>query len=391
MSPYHLILREGFLDTVPCTVAGPGDGLVEAGQLAKVLQVPVHQLIGKYRQRPATRELLVFVLIQDGLGKTIQVDGQPVIGLDRSNVHCIALDVRALKVGQVRVTERGEGTEAETVPGLDKTAGILHLLRVLLPVHIGQLHLGAVSGHLKMVQVQQFFLGQEDDGLLQHLELGPVALDRVLLSVSLTQRPVQEPAEIVEVLLDTLLLQALIPEEDHPLVDAGLVEVLELHVRVELLHMVRERLPYLQGGIGPAVGCALLVLEFFQAVEEADTLDSRRVHLLRRFLLHRPLEFLLDIVRGWLVIQLEFPLGEVGPDLVQDRIDILARLSLGVLVILGRLPPSPVVLLLLGLVRPPQFASLIVIPVVVISFTPLMEKDARIAHSPVRMLGRFSK
>ena len=31
------------------------------------------------------------------------------------------------------------------------------------------------------------------------------------------------------------------------------------------------------------------------------------------------------------------------------------------------------------------------IPVVVMSFTPLIEKDARMAHSPVLTLGLFSK
>ncbi len=80
MGANHLILREGFLDTATGSVVCPGDRFVETCQFAKVLQIPVHQLIGEYRQRPTSREVLVFVLIQNGLGETVQVDGKSVIG-----------------------------------------------------------------------------------------------------------------------------------------------------------------------------------------------------------------------------------------------------------------------------------------------------------------------
>ena len=208
MGAYHLILGEGLFDTVAATVADPGDGLVESGQLAKVLQVAVHELVRQYRQCTAKREFLVLVLVQDGLGETVQVDGQAVVGLDGGHVHRVPFDVRLLEVGQIGIPERGEGTEAEAVLGLLHTAGILYLLLVLLAVHVKEFHLGAVLGDLEVVQVQQLFLSEEDDRLLQDLELGPVRLDGKLMAVALADGPVQEPAQVVELLLDTLLLQA---------------------------------------------------------------------------------------------------------------------------------------------------------------------------------------
>lgn len=225
---YHLILREGFLDTLTGTVADPLDGLVESGKLAEVFQVAVHQLVGQHRQRTAIGEVLILIFIKDGFGETVQVDGKAVVGLHRGHTHRISLDVRPLEVGQIGIAERGESAEAEAVPGLGHAAGILDLFLVLLAIHIEQLDFGAVLGNLEAIQVQQFLLRQEDDRLLQNLELGPVGFDGQLPAVALPDGPVQEPAQVVELLLDALLLQAALGAQiHHKFVDAGLVEGVE--------------------------------------------------------------------------------------------------------------------------------------------------------------------
>ena len=54
--------------------------------------------------------------------------------------------------------------------------------------------------------MQQLFFGEEDDRLFQDLELWPVGLDGKFVAVSLTDGPVQEPTQVVELLLDALLL-----------------------------------------------------------------------------------------------------------------------------------------------------------------------------------------
>ena len=172
MSAYHLVLRESFLDTLSGTVARPGDGLVESGKFAEILQVPVHQLVGKHRQRTAAWVFLVLILVQYSLGKAVKVDGKPVISLDGGDVHRIALDVRPFEIGQIGIAQGSEGAETEAVPGLLQAAGILDRLLVFLTIHVKEFHLRSVLGNLEIVQVKQFLLGEEDDRLFQYLELG---------------------------------------------------------------------------------------------------------------------------------------------------------------------------------------------------------------------------
>ena len=182
--------------------------------------------------------------------------------------------------------------------------------------------------------MQQLLLSQEDDRLVQDLELGPIPLDGVLLGVVLPERPVQEPAQVIEMLLDTLLLQALVAEVNDKLVDAGLVEGLEGGLGVEALHMIGERMPDLQRCICPAVGSALLLDEFFQAREEADTLHLHRNRILLRLHFQRLLQVLLDVLLSRLLLQVHLPLREMGLDLLQVGIDPLGRDFLGILIAL---------------------------------------------------------
>ena len=116
MGANHLVFRKSLFDTLASTVAGPGDGLIEAGKLAKVLQVTVHQLVRQNRQRAAIRIFLVLIFLQDGFGKAVQVDGQPVVGLDGGHIHRVTFNVRPLQVRQIGIPEGSESAEAETVP-----------------------------------------------------------------------------------------------------------------------------------------------------------------------------------------------------------------------------------------------------------------------------------
>lgn len=220
---YHLILREGFLDTLTGTVADPLDGLVESGKLAEVFQVAVHQLVGQHRKRTSIGEVLILIFIKDGFGETVQVDGKAVVGIHRGHIHRISLDVRPLEVGQIGIAERGESAEAEAVPDL---------------------------GNLEAIQVQQFLLRQEDDRLLQNLELGPVGFDGQLPAVALPDGPVQEPAQVVELLLDALLLQAVLGAQiHHKFIDACLVEGVEGAAGIVCSQVVGEGGPALEGQV----------------------------------------------------------------------------------------------------------------------------------------------
>lgn len=128
---YHLILREGFLDTLTGTVADPLDGLVESGKLAEVFQVAVHQLVGQHRQRTAIGEVLILIFIKDGFGETVQVDGKAVVGLHRGHIHRISLDVRPLEGIRSRV---GKNVEIRHIKGCSysslDTTGIAEAARV---------------------------------------------------------------------------------------------------------------------------------------------------------------------------------------------------------------------------------------------------------------------
>lgn len=84
----------------------------------------------------------------------------------------------------------------------------------------------------------------------------------------------------MEMLLDNLLFQSLLAEGDDPLVDAGLGEEFKGNSGIEALHMMREGLPDLNGGIGPAVGGALLLDELLHPGKEPYLLNLGRNGLL---------------------------------------------------------------------------------------------------------------
>ena len=77
----HLVLGKGLLDTLAGTEAYTGDGIVESAELAQVLQIVIHLLVGNHRQGVVPNGLQVLVLFEYGFGIVIEVNGQAVVGL----------------------------------------------------------------------------------------------------------------------------------------------------------------------------------------------------------------------------------------------------------------------------------------------------------------------
>ncbi len=90
-------------------------------------------------------------------------------------------------VRQIRIPERSESAEAETVPGLLHSAGILDHLLILFAIHVQEFDLFAILGNLEVIQVPQFFFGKEDDRFFKvTLNFG-----RYVLMVSSWQYPLR--------------------------------------------------------------------------------------------------------------------------------------------------------------------------------------------------------
>ena len=107
------------LDLVGADVAlvgGNADFLIDAGELAQLLDVAVHGLIRVVRQGLVVLEGGVLVFLQNIPGNLVQLDGDAVRRLDGRYLDVVALDVAAAEVVDVGVPEAGEATEEEDVP-----------------------------------------------------------------------------------------------------------------------------------------------------------------------------------------------------------------------------------------------------------------------------------
>ncbi len=131
------------------------------------------------------------------------------------------------------------------------------------------------------MNAQKLFLGEEDDRLLKDLEFRAELADLAFVAVALADGPVQEPFEVVELLLDGLFLHAFVnSQEADEAVESGLVEVGVFEALVESLHVVGEGGPALHRADGPCAVDAFLADEFLQVVEDvlfARCRDARRV------------------------------------------------------------------------------------------------------------------
>ena len=77
------VLGLGLFDALAVLVVNLGDGGVDARQLGQLLQVVVHLLVADDGEDGAAGEDLVFVLLQDGLGVFVELNGNLVVGFDR--------------------------------------------------------------------------------------------------------------------------------------------------------------------------------------------------------------------------------------------------------------------------------------------------------------------
>ena len=94
--------------------------------------------------------------------------------------------------------------------------------------------------------------------------------DGILAGIFLPERPVREPQQVLVLLPDAVVLQALVLAQIRDeLVKAGIDKELKGNVRLEGLHMMLESKPALVGGIGPLLHGSLLSGEFIEHLEES--------------------------------------------------------------------------------------------------------------------------
>ncbi len=314
MGADEFVFRVGLLDSLAFAEAHLGYHRIEAAKLAEILEVLVHLLVADDGESRVADVGMAVVFVEDFLGEFVQIDGKAVIGLLRGDVHRVADDVGAFERGHIGVTQAGEGAEAEEVAGLGEAAGIFDNLDVFLAGGGVQGHALAVAGDFKVVEVQQFFLGEEDDRFLQHLELRSELTDLALVAVALADGPVQKPFEVVELLLDSLLLQAFVnAQESDETVEPGLVEVGIFEALAESLHVMREGCPALHRPDGPGAVDAFLTDEFLQVVE--DVLFAGRCFDVGLLLSGGDGHFFLEVIDCRIFHQVELVVGEMGADL----------------------------------------------------------------------------
>jgi len=261
------------LDLVGADVAfvgGDADFLIDAGELAQLLDVAVHRLVGVVRQSLVILEGGVLVFLQNIPGNLVQLDGDAVRRLDGRDLDVVALDVAAAEVVDVGVAEAGKAAEQEDVPD--------------------RIQVGLGFGEFQVADAGDFLFSEVYDLPLRHLQ-GRVEFLIVQVGVvSPVGRPVQEPAEIAQLLLDGGVLQAhqilliiiisfslLFPGSAKLLAVAhirdefrqgGFRQVGELDVLLESGQIDTHRLHLLEGSFRPGVLFAAFFQEHIIGLEE---------------------------------------------------------------------------------------------------------------------------
>ena len=258
----EFVFGTGLLHPLAGTHDDTRDRGIESAQLAEVLEVLVHALVGDDGERLTVREFLLFILGEDGFGVFVEVDGQAVVGLLGGDVDAVADHVGALEVGHVGVTEAGEGAEAEEVAGFLQGGCVVDFLLVFLALVVVEFDFGAVGGDLEVVERQQFVFREEDDGLVDDLEFGLHLADFGVFGVAVADGPAEKPFEVEVVLLDGVLAHlaggAQVADE---FVDAFVVEVVELDAPALGGEVIAEGVPALHGAGRPLAVDALFTDE----------------------------------------------------------------------------------------------------------------------------------
>ena len=162
-------------------VGGNTDLFIDTGELAQLFDVAVHRLVGVIRQGLVVLERGVLVFLQNIPGNLVQFDRDAVRCLDGRDFDVVTLDVAAAEVVDVGVPEAREAAEKEDVPD-----------RI-------QVSLG--FGKFQVPDTGDFLFGKVDDLPLCHLQSRVELLIVQVGVVSPVGRPVQEPAQVAELLL----------------------------------------------------------------------------------------------------------------------------------------------------------------------------------------------
>ena len=245
--------------------ADASNWLVEFTKFANFLEIVIHLLVGDYRKCQTAREVTVLVLVKDFSGEGVEVDWETVIRLLGCDVDVVSIDVRSLQRCHIRVAERGKGAEAEEVSRLGEGVGIVDDFLILFPLVCVQLDLDSICRDFKLVELQQFFFGEEDDGLLEDLEFRLNLTDLALGRIAFPHSPVEEPAEIEVVFLDGLLFHlrfhAQVADKGVDSVFVEPVEGISIDAGGEML---AESGPTFHCSGGPLVRDALFLTEFIK-------------------------------------------------------------------------------------------------------------------------------
>ena len=252
-------------DTV--AVQGDVDGRVEFTNLAEVLQAAVHLLVGHVREGAVAGERIVFVFVQDGKSILVEDDGKAVVGLLGGDGEDTVVDVGSADFNDVGITETGEGAEAEQIPCPGHAGGFFDNFLILVAIHVVQFEFGAVLGNLQGIELHQFILIEEDDGLFDNLEDRLVGLHVAQLGVSFADGPAEEPGEVLVLLHGGILLQATVGAKiGDEFLQAVLVVEVQPGVLLELNEMVFEGANHFHGFPAPLFDAALIADEFVHIV-----------------------------------------------------------------------------------------------------------------------------
>lgn len=250
------------------TEASNVDGVVKSAELADLLQILVHLLVGDDGQGQVSRKIIVLVLVQNSLGIAVELDLEAGVCLLSDDRDGSVLNIVFVEVGHVRVAEASEGAEAEEVPGLCHGAGLFDFFFIFLSGHVHEFDFLAGLGNLVIIELQEFVVRQEYDGLGRNLKDGMIGSHIREMGVAVSLAPVEEGCEVLILLADRAVLQLqLEAEELHIGGEAFLVEEAKRALLVELPQLILEGLVRLGCLERPAhLTCAFLEILIHIAV-----------------------------------------------------------------------------------------------------------------------------
>ena len=105
MCSHQFPFRVDFVNTDIALVGCDADRIIDFGQFAQFLEIPIHRLIGVVRQGLIILERDVLVLIENSLGNVVQLNGDTIRRFDGRNLDVVPLDITSTKVVDIRVPE----------------------------------------------------------------------------------------------------------------------------------------------------------------------------------------------------------------------------------------------------------------------------------------------